>query len=149
MSKEDVFNPFLLWKSLYESTESNIGQAMEETLASEEYAEFLGNVQTGYLQYQQLIQGTTDTYLHQMNIPTRDEISSIASLIINVEEKIETLTDTVEDEVLNQSLSSEMNTIKSNINKLDRKLNQVLKALKNLETNAEEAAPKTTPVQEE
>lgn len=130
MSQENMFTPFLLWKTMYDTTELNLSKAIDETLRKEEYAELLGNIQSGYLQYQKLIQSTIDTYFNQMNIPTRDEISGIASLIINLEEKVEDLSEIIEEEQLNQSVSSELSNIKTNVAKLDRKLNQVLQALK-------------------
>lgn len=142
MTEEKMFNPFLLWKSMYETTESNLSKVIDDTLGKEEYAEFLGNVQNEYLQYQKWIQSTTDTYLTQMNIPTRDEISSMASLIINLEEKVENLNETIEEDQLNQSVTSEISKIKTNISKLDKKLNQILKALES-DDDASDKKPAT------
>ena len=126
MTEKKMLDPFMVWKDLYDKTEENVTQVLHETLKTEAFSEWLGQVQSGYLQYQQFVQKTTDEYLKQMNMPTRDEISSIASLIINVEEKVDTLEEKIEDERLNVELSNEMSKIKGNISKLDKKLDQIL-----------------------
>ncbi|WP_052144647.1 poly(R)-hydroxyalkanoic acid synthase subunit PhaE [Halalkalibacter okhensis] len=145
MSKQTTLDPFALWKSMYEQTESNLSDAIHETLKKEEYAEYLGHLQSGYLQYQQFIQSATDAYLKQINVPTREEISSVASLIINVEEKVENLDEKIEDEILNQNVSSEITKLKASITRLDKKMSQILKIL----TNEEEQATQDPPSSEQ
>ncbi|MDT8860149.1 polyhydroxyalkanoate biosynthesis repressor PhaR [Alkalihalobacillus sp. MEB130] len=142
MTKQTMLDPFALWKSMYEQTESNLSDAIHETLKTEEYAEYLGHLQSGYLQYQQFVQNATDTYLKQMNVPTREEISSVASLIINLEEKVENLDEKIEDELLNQNVSSEITKLKTSITRLDKKMTQILKILSNEE---DDASTNTTP----
>ncbi|WP_216830836.1 poly(R)-hydroxyalkanoic acid synthase subunit PhaE [Alkalihalobacterium elongatum] len=129
MTKQTMLDPFSFWKTMYETTESNLNDAIHETLQKEEFAEWLGQLQNGFLQYQQMIQSTTDTYLKQINVPTREEISSIASLIINLEEKVESIDEKLEDEIFNQNVSSEITKLKTSISKLDKKMDQILKAL--------------------
>ncbi|MGJ9459987.1 poly(R)-hydroxyalkanoic acid synthase subunit PhaE [Oceanobacillus sp. CF4.6] len=131
MTNQSMLDPFSLWKSMYEQTESNLSEVINETLKKEEYAELLGQVQNGFLQYQQLIQSTTDSYLKQINVPTREEISSVASLIINLEEKVESLDEKIDDKLLNETVSSEINKLKTSISRLDKKMNQVIEALAN------------------
>ena len=133
MTEKKMLDPFMVWKDLYDKTEENVTQVLHETLKTEAFSEWLGQVQSGYLQYQQFVQKTTDEYLKQMNMPTRDEISNIASLIINVEEKVDTLEEKIEDERLNVELSNEMSKIKGNISKLDKKLDQILIMMQELQ----------------
>ncbi len=137
-----MLDPFSLWKTMYEQTETNFSEAIHETLGKEEYAELLGQVQNGFLQYQDLIQKTTDTYLKQMNIPTREEISSVASLIINLEEKVESLDEKLDDADLNQKTLQEISKLKTSITRLDKKMNQILQALS---TNKDQESPSTEP----
>ncbi|MCL7745745.1 poly(R)-hydroxyalkanoic acid synthase subunit PhaE [Halalkalibacter alkaliphilus] len=152
MTKQTTLDPFALWKSMYEQTESNLSDAIHETLKKEEYAEYLGHLQSGYLQYQQFIQSATDAYLKQINVPTREEISSIASLIINVEEKVENLDEKIDDELLNQNVSSEITKLKASITRLDKKMSQILKILTNEEessSNAPSPSSEQKPEQQE
>ncbi|WP_176330365.1 poly(R)-hydroxyalkanoic acid synthase subunit PhaE [Oceanobacillus rekensis] len=142
MTNSTMLDPLSLWKTMYEQTETNFSEAIHETLEKEEYAELLGQVQNGFLQYQDLIQKTADTYLKQMNIPTREEISSVASLIINLEEKVESLDESIDEAELNQKALQEIGKLKSSITRLDRKMNQILQALS---TNKDQESPAVAP----
>ena len=126
MTEKKKLDPFLVWKDFYDKTEKNVTSVLHETLKTEAFSEWLGQVQSGYLQYQKFVQSTTDEYLKQMNMPTREEISNIASLIINVEEKVDTLEEKIEDEMSNVRLSNEISKLKGDISKLDGKLDQIL-----------------------
>ncbi|MDP4106870.1 MAG: poly(R)-hydroxyalkanoic acid synthase subunit PhaE, partial [Bacillota bacterium] len=79
---EQFLDPFAVWKNMYDKTEAKWNEVLHETMQKEGFSEWLGQVQNAYLQYQQLVQKSTDNYLKQVNIPTRDEISNVASLII-------------------------------------------------------------------
>lgn len=138
LAQETIFDPFKLWKAIYDKTEANLNEIINEIIHKEAFAEWLGQVQLGYLKYQELIQKTTDTYLRQINMPTRDEVSNIASLVINVEDKVETLQETIEEEILNNSLPAEVAKLKNQISKLDKKMDQILAYLKQQEENAKE-----------
>lgn len=129
MTKQNISDPFTLWKSMYEQTEAKLSESIHETLKTEEYAEMLGHLQSGFLQYQQLIQTTTDAYLKQINVPTNEEISNIASLIINLEEKMESLDEKIEENLSNQTVTSEITKLKTSVSKLDKKMTQILDLL--------------------
>lgn len=141
MAQETILDPFKLWKAMYDKAETNFNEIVNEIIHKEAFAEWLGQVQLGYLQYQELIQNTTDTYLKQINVPTREEISNIASLVINVEEKVETLQEKIEDEILDKdkSVSAEIAKLKTNISKLDKKMDQILNYFKQMEEAANKA----------
>ncbi|MGM7636394.1 poly(R)-hydroxyalkanoic acid synthase subunit PhaE [Bacillus sp. Hm123] len=158
MTQQTLPDPFTVWKSFYEKTEASWNDVLHETMQQEAYAEWMGQTQNAYLQFQELIQKTTDAYLKQMNMPTREEISSVASLIINVEEKVEELDQKVEDELLNSPTLAEISKLKTTVARLDKKMDRVLKALQQVEEAAtapeqpektsastEAAPPKTTP----
>lgn len=127
MTQLSIFDPFSLWKSMYDLSEESMSTLFNETLQTETFSEWMGQVQSGFLQYQKFVYNTTDTYLKHINMPTREEISNIASLIINVEEKLESLDEKVEDELLNNSFSEEIIKLKSSLFKLDKKMDQLLK----------------------
>jgi polyhydroxyalkanoic acid synthase PhaR subunit len=126
---QQFLDPFAVWKSVYDKTEAKWNEVLHETMQKEAFSEWLGQVQNAYLQYQQIAQKTTDNYLKQVNLPTRDEISNVASLIINLEEKVENLDQKIEDELSGNSASAEINKLKTSINKLDKKLDSILKAV--------------------
>ncbi|MGM9924484.1 MAG: poly(R)-hydroxyalkanoic acid synthase subunit PhaE [Bacillus sp. (in: firmicutes)] len=144
MTEKTTIDPFALWKSLYDKTEENLNDVIHDTLKTEGFSEWLGQVQSGYLQYQEFVQHTTDIYLKQINMPTREEISNIASLVIQVEEKVESLDQKIDEELLDHSLASEVAKIKSNITKLDKKMDQILKIVKNVQQEQEKTALAST-----
>lgn len=139
MTQQTLLDPFALWMNMYQKAEENLSETFNAALQREEFSEFLGNVQSSYLQYQKLVQTTTDTYLKHINMPTREEISNIASLIINVEEKVDSLDQRVEDELLTNS--SEIGKLKTYISKLDKKMDQILKFM---EQDQKSPAPSST-----
>lgn len=141
LAQQTLLDPFTLWKSIYEKTEANLNETIHETLQKEAFSEYLGQVQSSYLQYQQFIQNSTDNYLKQINMPTREEISNIASLIIHVEEKVDNIEQKLEDEPLTNPSASEINKLKTSISKLDKKMDQLIKALNKVPEIAPEPSP--------
>ncbi|WP_158595080.1 poly(R)-hydroxyalkanoic acid synthase subunit PhaE [Oceanobacillus piezotolerans] len=148
MTNQSIIDPFALWKTIYEQTENNFSEAIHETLGKEEYAELLGQVQNGYLQYQKLIQSTTEMYLKQLNIPTREEISSVASLVINLEEKVEILDEKIDEATSDQKVLQEINKLKTSFTRLDKKMSQILQALSDNEKSGSASSTPTTPAPE-
>ncbi|MFB6469238.1 poly(R)-hydroxyalkanoic acid synthase subunit PhaE [Cytobacillus sp. Hz8] len=144
MADQKVLDPFKVWKDIYQQTEAKWNEAIHETMQKEAFAEWMGQVQSAYLQYQELVQKTTENYLKQISVPTRDEISSVASLIINLEEKVDNLDQKIDDELDSLSANEEITKLKSSISKLDKKLDNILKVVQQLET-----APSAQPVVEE
>lgn len=129
MTHQHLFDPFAFWKSWYDRTESILSDMINETLEKEAFAEWMGQLQSGYLSYQQWLNKATETYFKQFNIPSREEISNIATLIINVEEKLEELDEKVEDELLDQSLAKEVSQLKTSISRLEKKMDQYLNVM--------------------
>nr|WP_295970051.1 poly(R)-hydroxyalkanoic acid synthase subunit PhaE [uncultured Bacillus sp.] len=126
MTQQSLFDPFAFWKSWYDRTETHLSDLINETLHKESFAQWMGQLQSGILSYQKMLNRTADIYLKQLNMPTRDEISNIASLIIHVEEKLENLDEKVEDELLDNSLTKEVNHLKNSVSKLEKKIDQFL-----------------------
>lgn len=133
------FDVFSLWKEIYEKTESAWHDAIQESLEKKSFAEGLGQIQSQYVQYQELVNKMTESYLKQANIPTRDEIANVASLIINVDAKVDQLEDEFDNQ--NERVSKEIDTIKKSISALDKKLDKVIQLLEAV--NAKSSASAT------
>lgn len=129
VTQQSFLDPFAVWKSMYEKTESKLNEVIHETMQKEDFSEWMGQVQNTYLQYQNFVQTASENILKQVNIPTRNELSNVASLIINLEEKVENIDQKIEDELLVNSSSSEINKLKSSIARLDKKLDSILQAV--------------------
>ncbi|WP_243385092.1 poly(R)-hydroxyalkanoic acid synthase subunit PhaE [Bacillus kexueae] len=137
MSQQSTFDPFTMWKSFYDKMEGNWSEVLQESMKKESFAEWMGQSLNTFLLYQDFIQKTTESYLKQMNMPTRDEVSNVASLVISLEDKVEQLDDKVEDFINDKQLSSEITRLKSNVSKLDKKLDQLITLLESSTTKKE------------
>ncbi|MFJ8262872.1 polyhydroxyalkanoate biosynthesis repressor PhaR [Rummeliibacillus sp. NPDC094406] len=128
MSQTVTLDPFKIWKDMYEKTESTWRGAIQDTLGTEQFAQGLGQIQNQYVQYQEVVNTMTESYLKQVNIPSREEIAKVASLIINVDTKIDDMEDLIDEQ--KDSTTSEIDQLKKDVNNLNHKLDQVLELLK-------------------
>lgn len=122
MTKPLPFDPFTMWKTFYEQTEANWTSAIHETLKKESFSEGMGETLNYYLQAQELKNDTTETFLKSVNMPTRSEVADVASLVINVESKLDILDDRFEEEI---------DQLKKAVANLDEKLDKILELLSN------------------
>lgn len=146
---QQTFDVFSIWKEIYAKTESAWHEAIQETLEKKSFAEGLGQIQSQYVQYQELVNKMTESYLKQANIPSREEIANVATLIINVDSKIDQLEDEFDDQ--NAQVYKEIEALKKSVSSLDKKLDKVIALLnqsielnKNSTATAEEATAATT-----
>lgn len=137
LDQQNVFDPFLAWKDMYDKTESYWGKVIGENMNREEFSQWMGKVLNMNLQYQQVVNETTTRYFGQLNIPSKDDISNVASLVVNVEEKVEELEDrfdVLEDATsANANLKKEFTKLKSDVKSVEKKVDRVLTLLENQE----------------
>lgn len=119
---------------MYNKTESAWRDVIQETLGKEYFAEGLGQVQTNYLQYQEIVNKMSEAYLKSVNMPSREEVANIATLIINMESKIDDVEDQLDD--LNDSTAKELEQLKKTVSNLDKKLDRILDLLDKEEKQA-------------
>ena len=93
MSQQKSFNPFEMWKDFYNQTSNMI----DDNLKDESTSKVMGQVLEMNLLYKKLLNETTEHYFDQVNIPTRNDLASISSLIINVDSKVDDLEDLIEE----------------------------------------------------
>jgi polyhydroxyalkanoic acid synthase PhaR subunit len=93
----------------------------------------MGSVLDVNLFYQKALNDVTKGYLEKVNIPTQDDIARIASLIVNLENKVDNIEEFLEDkvDVLEQSPNSkrDMTKIKSDLRLLESKVDKILEHL--------------------
>lgn len=136
MSQQKSFNPFDMWKDFYNQTTNMI----DENLQDESTSKIMGQVLEMNLLYKKLLNETTEHYFDQVNIPTRNDLASISSLIINVDSKVDDLEELIEDtnsKINHVELKREVADIKSKMKSLDTKVNQILSLLKTNNTTAD------------
>ncbi|MGM0876338.1 MAG: polyhydroxyalkanoic acid synthase subunit PhaR [Bacillota bacterium] len=133
MTQQKNFNPMDLWKDIYNQSESYWGNVLDEKMKEEYFSEWMGKVLEMNLQVKNMLNETTENYLTQVNLPTRNDLSNIASLVVNVDSKVDNLEELVEETSANQvnqaELKREMTRVKNEIKSLDNKLNEILALL--------------------
>lgn len=97
------FDPLAFWKQLQEIQMQGWAKFMSETVGSEEFAQTMGQSVNSYLEtaapIQQQIEQAMAHYLRQMNMPTHQEVISLAERLTQLELRVDDL-DAKLDEVL-------------------------------------------------
>ncbi|MFJ7736636.1 polyhydroxyalkanoate biosynthesis repressor PhaR [Lysinibacillus sp. NPDC097287] len=149
MTQKIPFEPFTMWKDMYEHTEKAWHDVIQDTLGKESFSEGLGQIQSSYLQYHETINNLTEAYFKQANIPTRDEVANVASLVINLEDKIDNIDDQLYEN--SETVTKEINQLKRTVGNLEKKFDKILEALaaldKKIPTGEASVASKTVTTQ--
>lgn len=135
MSAQKTFDPYSFWKDYYQNAESYWEKTLEETMKKEEFSEWIGKVLDLNLGYRKMLDSTTKQYLEQMNLPSREDLSNLSSLIVNLDAKVDDLEEQIEESIENQSSQSvvkrEMTILKKEVKEIGSKLDEVLQLIKN------------------
>jgi polyhydroxyalkanoic acid synthase PhaR subunit len=98
-SSKSQFDLFAAWRPFQEAW----AKAMSETVSSEEFARAMGQSIDNYLEttesMRQQMEKAMERYLHQVNLPTRGELTSLSERLANLELRVDDL-DTKLDEAL-------------------------------------------------
>ncbi|SMQ79570.1 polyhydroxyalkanoic acid synthase, PhaR subunit [Bacillus sp. OV166] len=123
------FNFYDMWKDLY----SHSSKFFDEKVSNDFPSQGMGQVLEMNLQLKKMIDESTVKSLEFMNVPTRNDIANISSLIVNVDAKVDDLEERLEENLDNQdqeSFKTELSNLKKDMKNLDQKLNQILNLLK-------------------
>ena len=89
-------DPFAAWRQAYDAAEQAWTKALQQTTGTDTFAESLGRSLDSYLGFQKMMRENTQLYLESMNVPTRNDITRLGELIVNLENKIDDLDDRVD-----------------------------------------------------
>ncbi|WP_066254520.1 hypothetical protein [Neobacillus drentensis] len=123
------FNFYDVWKDLY----SQSSKFFDEKISQDFPSQGMGQVLEMNLQFKKMIDESTLKYLEFINVPSRNDIADISSLIVNVDAKVDDLEEKLEEKFDNQdqeSLKTELSNLKKDMKNLDNKINQILTLLK-------------------
>lgn len=133
MNHSNTIDPFEIWKKVYDQTESYWSKVLDENLATEDFSKGLGKILDMNLQYKKIVNDSTSAYLEQMNMPSKDDLAKLASLIINVESKVEQIEEVVEGAVVVQAgqekQASEIKNLQHEVQRIHKKMDQILELL--------------------
>ncbi|MCM3765587.1 hypothetical protein [Neobacillus niacini] len=123
-------NLFDMWKDFYSKSTNMFDERITENFPSQGIAQ----VMEMNLMFKKMIDESTEKYLELVNIPSRNDLASLSSMIVNVDAKVDNLEELLEESSANQphvaSLQEEMVSIKKDIKSLENKVNQILALLK-------------------
>lgn len=97
-----IFDPFQIWKSWYELLEQTMGKSLDEWVKTEEYSVWIGELQKWFFYSHDHYKKTVDQILTENNIPNKNDIATIAQLIIQLEEKLEKIDERIDLDILPQ-----------------------------------------------
>jgi polyhydroxyalkanoic acid synthase PhaR subunit len=130
MNEQKVFDPFLTWKEMYDKAESYIGKMLGETMNSEDFSKWMGSVLNFNLQLQKMIKETAERTLWQANMPSKEDLANVASLVVNVEEKVEALEELLEERQDHpNTVKREITKLKNDMKRLEGKVDKLLALL--------------------
>lgn len=135
------FNLYETWKDFYFQSSNTFDEKVKEDFPTQG----VGQVLEMNLLFKKMLDEMTENYLESVNIPTRNDLASISSLIINVDSKVDDLEELVEGLALtqpSQSLQKELTNVKKDVKNLDQKLNEILTILNS--QNVEKAKATST-----
>jgi polyhydroxyalkanoic acid synthase PhaR subunit len=127
------FNFYEMWKDLY----SHSSKYFDEKISNDFPSQGMGQILEMNLQLKKMIDESTLRYLEFMNVPSRNDIANISSLIVNVDAKVDDLEERLEEKLDNhgvqESFKTELSNLKKDMKSLDGKLNQILTLIKSPE----------------
>jgi len=128
LGTEDL-NFYDMWKDFY----SQSSKLFDEKFGNDYPSQGMGQLLEMNLQFKKMIDESTLKYLEFMNVPSRNDIANISSLIVNVDAKVDDLEEKLEEKLENSedqvSFKSELSNVKKDMKNLDNKLNQILTLL--------------------
>ena len=140
------FNLYETWKDFYFQSSNTFDEKVKEDFPTQG----VGQVLEMNLLFKKMLDEMTENYLESVNIPTRNDLASISSLIINVDSKVDDLEELVEGLALtqpSQSLQKELTNVKKDVKSLDQKLNEILTILNSQNVEKAKATSTTTSAQ--
>ena len=140
------FNLYETWKDFYFQSSNTFDEKVKEDFPKQG----VGQVLEMNLLFKKMLDEMTENYLESVNIPTRNDLASISSLIINVDSKVDDLEELVEGLALtqpSQSLQKELTNVKKDVKNLDQKLNEILTILNSRNVEKAKATSTTTSTQ--
>ena len=140
------FNLYETWKDFYFQSSNTFDEKVKEDFPTQG----VGQVLEMNLLFKKMLDEMTENYLESVNNPTRNDLASISSLIINVDSKVDDLEELVEGLALtqpSQSLQKELTNVKKDVKNLDQKLNEILTILNSQNVEKAKATSTTTSTQ--
>lgn len=90
-------DPFTLFKEWYDATSEQWSKVVEETISSKQFLESTRPLVESYASIALAFRRANEEYFKRLQLPTIADVANVAQLVINLEEKIDTIEDALED----------------------------------------------------
>lgn len=115
MTEQNYSDPLKMWKQLYDVNEKYWGKVMNDVVHKEEFSEWMGSVLDFNLFMKKTLNDQSKVFFEASNFPSKEDIASVANLVINVEGKV----DDIEEQLFNQNRQEiDFTTIKKDLSKM-------------------------------
>jgi polyhydroxyalkanoic acid synthase PhaR subunit len=141
--KNTSADPFAIFKHWYDATAETWSKTVGEAIATEQFAESIGMFLNNYTSFALMFRRANEQYFSNLQLPTRSDIARVATLIVNLEEKVDRIEDTLTDAGQSSSPPAtevDLSKLEARLNGLESKLEKVLAALEKLETKEQAAS---------
>lgn len=87
---------FKAWKDAYDQFEKAWTKPMHELISTESFAASMGVTRDSYLTSQKTLREGMEQYLKSLHMPSKSDVTHVASLVVGLENKVEVLEDRLE-----------------------------------------------------
>jgi polyhydroxyalkanoic acid synthase PhaR subunit len=136
-------DPFALFKQWYDATSESWSKTVGEAIATEQFAETIGRFLDSFTSFTIMFRRANEQYFSNLQLPTRSDIARVATLVVNLEEKVDRIEDTLIEAGESPSpptAEGAISKLEARMNRLERKLDRVLAALEKPEAKERAAS---------
>ncbi len=146
-------DPLQLATQWYNATSGPFSDFVGDVIEREEFLEPSSRLLQSYASFYKVFKRNSEDYLKNLQLPVRSDISRIAGLVVNLEEKVDRIEEVLEDFEYGYAKPATTESVKALETRLDRvegKLDRLLAALENNVQNggAQDAGPSVREVAE-
>lgn len=148
MADQNMSDPLKMWKQLYDVNEKYWGKMMNDVVHKEEFSEWMGSVLDFNLNCKKVMNDQSKVFLEASNIASKEDVANVASLVINLEGKVDSLDEQLYDQSQNQqeidvlSLKKELVKVKSETKAIHQQINELKSSMQNIEKLLQQLSPK-------
>jgi polyhydroxyalkanoic acid synthase PhaR subunit len=137
MAEQNFTDPLKIWKDLYDTNEKYFGKIVNAYVQKEEFSSWMGSVLDFNLYCKKIFNDQSKLFLDANNFPSKDDIASVASLVVNVEAKVEALEEQLYDQkssdVEVSSFKKEVTKLKTDTKSIQTQIGEMKSTLSNIE----------------
>lgn len=153
-------DPFTLFKQWYDATGEVWSRAIGDLIGTEKFMEMSSEILKSYTSFYATMRRANEEYVRNLQLPTRADLARVAQLVVNLEEKVDTIENSVEgfEDSLGSArsrllqvetglhtiehLEQQAKGLTTRLERVEHKLDSVVKLLERLEAGQSSQAEK-------